>query len=67
MAGLDPAIPLSKARSCHIVGIAGSSPAMTVWERRRPTSPARRDDRVDLDHTAGARALDTGADHREVA
>jgi hypothetical protein len=29
MAGLDPAIPLSKARLCLITGIAGSSPAMT--------------------------------------
>jgi hypothetical protein len=29
MAGLDPAIPLSKARLCSILGIAGSSPAMT--------------------------------------
>jgi hypothetical protein len=30
MAGLDPAIPLEKARPCHVIGIAGSSPAMTV-------------------------------------
>jgi hypothetical protein len=30
MAGLDPAIPLKKARLCHIIGIAGSSPAMTT-------------------------------------
>jgi hypothetical protein len=30
MAGLDPAIPLTKARPCHIVGIAGSNPAMTA-------------------------------------
>jgi hypothetical protein len=30
MAGLDPAIPLNKARPCHTIGIAGSSPAMTV-------------------------------------
>jgi hypothetical protein len=30
MAGLDPAIPLSKARQCHIIGIAGSNPAMTA-------------------------------------
>jgi hypothetical protein len=30
MAGLDPAIPLSEARPCHIIGIAGSSPAMTA-------------------------------------
>jgi hypothetical protein len=29
MAGLDPAIPLSEARPCHMIGIAGSSPAMT--------------------------------------
>jgi hypothetical protein len=30
MAGLDPAIPLRKAQPCHIIGIAGSSPAMTA-------------------------------------
>ena len=30
MAGLDPAIPLSKARPYHMIGIAGSSPAMTT-------------------------------------
>ena len=29
MAGLDPAIPLTEARPCHMIGIAGSSPAMT--------------------------------------
>jgi hypothetical protein len=32
MAGLDPAIPLKKARLCHVIGIAGSSPAMTADE-----------------------------------
>jgi hypothetical protein len=32
MAGLDPAIPLKKARPCHMIGIAGSSPAMTADE-----------------------------------
>jgi hypothetical protein len=30
MAGLIPAIPFSKVRPCHIIGIAGSSPAMTA-------------------------------------
>jgi hypothetical protein len=30
MAGLDPAIPLNKARPCPAIGIAGSSPAMTA-------------------------------------
>jgi hypothetical protein len=30
MAGLDPAIPFIEARPCHIIGIAGSSPAMTA-------------------------------------
>jgi hypothetical protein len=30
MAGLDPAISLKKARPYHIIGIAGSSPAMTA-------------------------------------
>jgi hypothetical protein len=29
MAGLDPAIPLREAPPCRIIGIAGSSPAMT--------------------------------------
>jgi hypothetical protein len=29
MAGLDPAIPLMDAPPCHMIGIAGSSPAMT--------------------------------------
>jgi hypothetical protein len=32
MAGLDPAIPIRKARLCQISGIAGSSPAMTAGE-----------------------------------
>jgi hypothetical protein len=36
MAGLDPANPLIEARRCHIIGIAGSSPAMTrMGEMRR--------------------------------
>jgi hypothetical protein len=30
MARLDPAISLEKAQPCHIIGIAGSSPAMTA-------------------------------------
>jgi hypothetical protein len=29
MAGLDPAIPLKRARPCDFIGIAGSSPATT--------------------------------------
>jgi hypothetical protein len=29
MAGLDPAIPLMKGPRCHIIGIAGSGPAIT--------------------------------------
>jgi hypothetical protein len=32
MAGLDPAIPLGEAGPCHMIGIAGSSPAMTAGE-----------------------------------
>jgi hypothetical protein len=32
--GLDPAIPLSEARPCHVIGIAGSSPAMTAKGNR---------------------------------
>ena len=38
MAWLDPAIPLSEARPCRIIGIAGSSPAMTA---NRSISSAR--------------------------
>jgi hypothetical protein len=35
MAGLDPAIPLEKAPPCQMIGIAGSSPAMTAgWSMR---------------------------------
>jgi hypothetical protein len=30
MAGLVPAISLRKAKSCPIIGIAGTSPAMTT-------------------------------------
>jgi hypothetical protein len=30
VAGLDPAIPLNVARPYHMIGIAGSSPAMTA-------------------------------------
>jgi hypothetical protein len=30
MAGLDPAIPIKKAKPCHMIGIAGSNPAMTA-------------------------------------
>jgi hypothetical protein len=30
MAGLVPATPLNKARPCHMIGVAGTSPAMTL-------------------------------------
>jgi hypothetical protein len=30
MAGLVPATPLNKARPCHLIGVAGTSPAMTT-------------------------------------
>ncbi len=33
MAGLVPATPLSMARPCHVIGVAGTSPAMTKGER----------------------------------
>jgi hypothetical protein len=36
MAGLDPAIPLKKAPPCHMIGIAGSSPAMMAYECASP-------------------------------
>ena len=51
MAGLDPAIPLSEAPRCHIIGIAGSSPAMTAGgannrcSPRRQRNPGERNDR----------------------
>jgi hypothetical protein len=35
MAGLDPAIPLVEARPCDVIGIAGSSPAMTRMDYLR--------------------------------
>jgi hypothetical protein len=35
MAGLDPAIPLNRARPGPMIGIARSSPAMTAGERTR--------------------------------
>jgi hypothetical protein len=31
MGGLVPATPLIKARPCHMIGVAGTSPAMTEW------------------------------------
>jgi hypothetical protein len=31
IAGLDAAIPHAEARPCHVIGIAGSSPAMTEF------------------------------------
>src|SRR5580704_699388 len=31
MAGLVPATPLAVARPCHVIGVAGTSPAMTEW------------------------------------
>ncbi len=30
MAGLVPASPITLARPCHMIGVAGTSPAMTV-------------------------------------
>jgi 2-iminobutanoate/2-iminopropanoate deaminase len=41
MAGLDRAIPLRMARPCHIIGIAGSSPAMTALSDQTPSLPNR--------------------------
>jgi hypothetical protein len=43
MAGLNPAIPLNEAPPCQMIGIAGSSPAMTENEGvRSVSSPAPR-------------------------
>jgi hypothetical protein len=33
MAGLVPATPLNKARPCHMIGVAGTSPVMTTGGR----------------------------------
>jgi hypothetical protein len=30
IAGLVPATPLNEARPCHVIGVAGTSPAMTA-------------------------------------
>jgi hypothetical protein len=35
MAGLVPATPLIRARPCHTIGVAGTSPAMTLNVERR--------------------------------
>jgi hypothetical protein len=35
MAGLVPATPLSMARLCQMIGVAGTSPAMTLKMKRR--------------------------------
>jgi hypothetical protein len=32
MAGLAPAIPLNEKPPCHMIGITGSSPAMTAGD-----------------------------------
>jgi hypothetical protein len=32
MAGLVPATPLMEAQPCHMIGVAGTSPAMTTVE-----------------------------------
>ena len=34
IAGLVPATPIAKARPCHMIGVAGTSPAMTFHEDR---------------------------------
>jgi hypothetical protein len=36
MAGLVPATPLTEALPCHMIGVAGTSPAMTVDDSRHP-------------------------------
>ena len=42
MAGLVPATPFKEARPCHMIGVAGTSPAMTPMsgtECRSPLTP----------------------------
>jgi hypothetical protein len=34
MSGLVPATPLNMARPCHMIGVAGTSPAMTALDKR---------------------------------
>jgi hypothetical protein len=41
MAGLVPATPLNKARPCHMIGVAGISPAMTVSKKESENSHPR--------------------------
>jgi hypothetical protein len=36
MAGLVPAIRLNKARPCHMIGVAGTIPAMTRMSSPHP-------------------------------
>jgi len=35
IAGLGPATPINGARPCHLIGVAGTSPAMTRENERR--------------------------------
>jgi hypothetical protein len=39
--GFDPAIPLGGARPCDMIGIAGSSPAMTAYADHSSTRRRR--------------------------
>ncbi len=41
MAGLVPATPLNEARLCRMIGVAGTSPAMTANVKTRPNSHGR--------------------------
>jgi hypothetical protein len=52
MAGLDPAIPLTEAQPCHVIGIAGSSPAMTAGESISSEHTLARGRKLDFEKTA---------------
>src|SRR5262249_28067934 len=41
MAGLVPATPLNKAPPCHMIGVAGTSPAMTKGVFTASVTPSR--------------------------
>jgi hypothetical protein len=67
MVGLVPATPLRGAAPCHMIGVAGSSPAMTaVVAARHPTIHKTKRPRRNQRHgragegTAGARRTGWG-------
>jgi hypothetical protein len=73
MAGPVPATPIMWHGRAKVIGVAGTSPAMTAYRlsaqisKDAAASPAGLNHRIDLNRAVRARALDARADDREVA